>query len=304
MKHVENFLSSHIHGPTGTATSTHAGMTTRTIRRSDQEQSHQQDDELLLQDRFEQVNVSALTHHAVFALGFMKHDPSLTELIKEITKPGFFIQDIEKTEAALTKHIRRKPDETDAYLWRGIVRRIRGEDGRQDLRHVLMTRPQDRLAILNLAAMPLCASSVSLEENAYESSELLIADFLKNSPHDPFAKLIGISLKYCQNDRFIDFIASLEKLHFKHPDYAPAIAIYAALLNERHRISAAVGFASKALKKDKYNALAHNLTMMHESKDKGDKILSPIYGLSRMAFFSWKMPFYAPYAQQDVLYAA
>ena len=302
MKHLGIIPSSHSARPTDASTVTRNGIKTSDLRHS-VNNTMRQDEKLPQQDRFEKTGAATLTRRIISAIGLKKHGHELVDLVAEINKPGFFIQNIEKTEAALTKHIQRNPDEIDAYLWRGIVRRIWGHDGRQDLRYVLTARPNDRLAMLNLAAMPLCVSPVGLEENSYNDAYLLTKKLLTASPTDPFAEFISLSLNYFRIGDIIEFTNSLKELCTKHADYSPGIAAYAALLNERCKTRQAVDLAKKALEKDKFNALAFNLAMVDRWQDKDIRGLLPPYGSAQtILFFNWRMVFCSPYAQQDPNY--
>ena len=229
----------------------------------------------------------------------------LDGIIEQINKPGFFIGDLLGVEMRLTQLVRKHPDDRELYLWRGIARRISGQDGRPDLNHVLKQDPGHREALLNLAAVPLSCPGIRFEEGALGASQKLVQTYLQNHPDDVFAALIDIMLDYTANPILGSTIARLEQLYLRSRNYAACIAALASLFFLEQNFSAAISYAEEAYQKDVFNVLAHNLLWADPCGNKTPHPIEvPYDAVKGTSVLRVKNLFFMPYAQQDCHFRA
>jgi hypothetical protein len=221
----------------------------------------------------------------------------LAKCIEAINRPDFKIRDTNRICTDLDAIIRRDPANLDARLWRGILLRITGYDGRNDLDDVLHHRPENRLARINRAA---CAVSGArnMKKDLPEAKKMIVA-YLEGHPDDGFAILVDILIDQELKLDLDSYISRLEQLYLKCPDFDAVIAVLSSVLMQVGLVSSALDYACEAYRKNPKNLLSYNIIQEIQSGGDSDTIhMSYGHCLDAVNSFSFCV-FRSPYSQQD-----
>lgn len=227
----------------------------------------------------------------------------LDGLIARICSHNWYIENLEKIRSDLNALIIKYPDISDLYLWRGIAGRIAGHDTSEDLLHVLEADPDNRLAILNLSALPISSAKEFMADINLTEPLKRVEDYLSRYPTDAFANLIHAVLQHFKRFEPNKTIKNLEKIYLAQPSYAASVSVLAAVLDQDNRKPAALDFAEEALKLDPQNILADNI--VKKSYEPGTRLRRiPYLEIHGQSPTSIKLIFNAPYIQQDYVFGS
>jgi hypothetical protein len=152
--------------------------------------------------------------------------------------------------------VQDEPSRIDAKLWLGILLRIKGEDSSGLFETILSQNPDNRIALLNLCAVPITwigdfrdSGHPKIAKAMTEKCLGEIRRFLAKHTTDSFGRLIEILLTYNQGCEEEELWAKLERLYLDDPIYTPTLAVMAYLCRGRGRRESAIDFALEAVSK-------------------------------------------------------